>query len=142
MIHRVHEFGTDAIRANEAKGNAEFNIGRLLEAARDTLGFVAIEHVILVFQPNGGWGGNHKHLRQELTIPVEGSEGLVVTYLDEAGVRVDEPMIAGAAYMMPSWEPHMIVNHGDRPAMLLEVRDRISDEFAALEGAESFRQDS
>ena len=137
MIERIK---LDLVTPNLPKDNEAIDLSRMEEAARD-MGFAAIERTLMVFGP-GGWGGNHMHERREAMFATNGD--LTFVYRNEAGDRVEESMGRDAdglvpVYFIPSWEPHLVKNYSGEPATLFELRDRISANYANLEGPESLR---
>lgn len=88
----------------------------------------------------GGWGGNHKHSRQEAFVAC--SPGLFVVWRDETGVH-EEPMVSADGtpqlFIVDAWLPHMVVNKGRHMAVLYEVMSHNDGPATPLEGHESLR---
>ena len=133
----IEVFPAGIVTPNTKKGNEAVDLNRIDRVA-EAAGFVIVERTLLTFGPHG-WGGNHKHKRQELMIVTSGNPTLV--HKDEGGNRMETPMGRDAegqlkAFFVPSWEPHLVVNNGEEPCTIYELRDLISTEWANLEGAE------
>jgi len=94
----------------------------------------------LAFVAAGGWGGNHKHERQEAF--VAGSPGLYIVWRDKNGMHQEQMTAADGTpqvYLVDAWVPHMVVNKGQQPAVLYEVMSHNDGPATPLEGAESLR---
>lgn len=78
----------------------------------------------VVFIPSGEFGGNHKHPRSEAFVGV--GEDLQLIWQDDAGKRHVEKMNQGSGlqlFVVRSLTPHVVVNNGDKPAVLIEFAD-------------------
>ncbi|HZM64143.1 MAG TPA: hypothetical protein VFB59_03355 [Candidatus Saccharimonadales bacterium] len=91
--------------------------------------------------PNG-WGGNHRHRRQELYVGF--GKSLVFIWKDDAGVRHEVPMSAKegelVAVFVPSMVPHLVENRSTGIAVMYELLDVDDGEAEPLTGADSLRR--
>ena len=90
-----------------------------------------------------GWGGNHRHRRQEVYVGY--GEGLVMIWRDANGERREAPMTSNDGMLqmvvMPSMVPHLVENRAAAPAILYELLDIDDGPAEPLLGTESLRQE-
>lgn len=95
---------------------------------------------IIYMEPHG-WGGNHRHKRQEAYVGL--GRGLYVIWRDESGERQETPMLPDdhglRLFIVPSMMPHMVENRSDDPAVLYELLDLDDGPATPLDAAESLR---
>lgn len=94
----------------------------------------------LAFIAPGGWGGNHKHSRQEAFVAC--SADLFVVWRDGTGVHEQRMTAADGApqvFIVDAWVPHMVVNKGSQPAVLYEIMSHNDGPATPLTGSESLR---
>ncbi|MET1033129.1 MAG: cupin domain-containing protein [Candidatus Saccharimonadales bacterium] len=136
-IIQTYKSGNVSKNPNPLKGNEAVDLGFMTQIATN-LGWTSTNESVIFFDP-GGYGGDHEHLRQELMVVLRGNPTLL--HRDESGGIIETSMGRDddgnlSVFYVPSWVPHCVVNPFDskEPAVLYEVRDRISSEFRSLEG--------
>jgi hypothetical protein len=85
--------------------------------------FVIYERNI-VFIPLGEFGGNHKHPRSEAFVGI--GENLYIIWQNEEGKKQEDKMMDGKKlylFVVEPFTPHVVVNHGNGFAILVELAD-------------------
>lgn len=95
----------------------------------------------LIYIEPQGWGGNHRHKRQEAYVGF--GRGLYVVWRDKAGVRHEVSMMSNDGslrlFVVPSMLPHMVENRSSESAVLYELADIDDGSAVPLEAEESLR---
>ncbi len=88
----------------------------------------------VVYIPSGEMGGNHKHPRVECFLAW--GEGMTFYWLGENGEVNEEAMVTDEGLkliVVPSFLPHVVVNHGEGLGLLWEFADGAQVEVEAVE---------
>ncbi len=95
--------------------------------------FTVVERNI-VYIPGGEFGGNHKHPRNEAFIGI--GDSLQLIWQDDEGNNHTETMSNDSElslFVVHSLTPHVVVNKGNAPAMLIEFADDKQHDVVAVD---------